>query len=73
MADTAIGMRALEGGTVVAVINGIGPVLVLVVAEVIRRRAGFVLAIDGDRSPTLLERHEHQEENREPAAHWRRL
>ena len=49
-------------GTVVA--SRLAGVLVSVMAKMLRLAARFVLAITTDCSPTELQRHHHQQENR---------
>ena len=50
---------------------GIGLMLVIVMAEVLRGSPGLVLAIAGHRRPGELERQENEKENSQPAAHGR--
>ncbi len=55
-------LAALGTGTVVA--SRLAGVLVSVMAKMLRLAARFVLAITTDCSPTELQRHHHQQENR---------
>lgn len=67
MAETAvdIGSAGLGPGLVV----DLALMIVLVVAEMVRRSTSFMLAIRTHCRPTELEWQKQQEENREPAAH----
>ncbi len=57
-------LTALGIGTIVILISRLAGVLVRVMAKMLRLAARFVLAITTDCSPTELQRHHHQQENR---------
>ena len=51
------------------VVFGIGLMLVIVMAEVLRGSPGLVLAIAGHRRPGELERQKNEKKDRQPATH----
>lgn len=57
-------LAALGIGTVVVLASRLALVLMNVVAEMLRLVTRFVLAIAAHCSPTELQRHHHQQENR---------
>lgn len=57
-------LAALGIGTVVVLASRLALVLMNVVAEMLRLVTRFVLAIATQCSPTELQRHHHQQENR---------
>jgi len=72
VAGRAIGINRTQGlGGVVVLGFFIGMVLMLVMAEMLGRRAGFMLAIHAHCRPAELQREQSQQKNREPAAHGR--
>lgn len=62
-------LAALGVGTVVVLVPRLAFVLVSVMAEMLRLASRFMLAIAAQCSPTELQRHHHQQENRQPTAH----
>ena len=71
MAGCAITIDAAAEGFSVrrADVIGVGLMLVIMMAEVLRGRPGLVLAIAGHRCPGELERQENENEDGKPAAH----
>ncbi len=70
MANATVRINGANGfGIAAACALGIRLVLMLVVPEMLRSRASFVLAIAGHCSPTQLHRQKNHEKNEEPATH----
>ena len=70
MTGRAIRIAAQGLGRIRAGVLAVGRlVLVRMVAEVLGRGPGFMLAITGHSRPTELERQEHQQDDSQPFAH----
>ena len=67
----AVDASAQGFGIRCAILIGSSLMLVVMMAEVLCRRPGLVLAIAGDRRPGELERQKYEKKDREPAAHRR--
>ena len=67
----AVDASAQGFGIRCAILIGSSLMLVVMMAEVLCRRPGLVLAIAGDRRPGELERQKYEKKDREPAAHGR--